>query len=112
MAAIRRIALLMGQDIGYTRDVLRGVQAYGLNRPEWIFRDGPPDPRILAPLREWKPHGVIALLFDRNVASAVEKLRVPVVNTTNTLKNLRLPLVEVDHAKVGQLAAEYFLNRG
>ncbi|HEX3600552.1 MAG TPA: XylR family transcriptional regulator, partial [Lacipirellulaceae bacterium] len=112
MASIRRIALLMGQDIGYTRDVLRGVQAYGLNRPGWIFRDGPLDPRILTTLREWKPHGIVAHLFDRKVANALQKLRVPIVNTTNTLKNLKLPLVEVDHLKVGELAADYFLNRG
>jgi LacI family transcriptional regulator len=112
MTAVRRVALLMGQDIGYTREVLRGVQAYGQNRPGWIFRDGPPDPRILAPLREWKPHGIIAHLFDRKVADALVKLRVPVVNTTNTLKELDVPLVEADHVKVGHLAADYFLERG
>jgi LacI family transcriptional regulator len=112
MSAIRRIALLMGQDIGYTREVLRGVQAYGHHRPGWIFRDGPSDPRILRPLREWKPHGIIAHLFDKKLANALVKLGVPLVNTTNTLKELDLPLVEVDHAKVGQLAAAYFLDRG
>lgn len=112
MTAIRRIALLMGQDIGYTRDVMRGVQRYGRNRPGWILRDGPPDPRILAPLQEWKPHGIIVHLFDRKLANALVKLGVPMVNTTSTLKNLQVPLVEVDHTRVGQLAAEYFLSRG
>lgn len=112
MTAMRRIALLMGQDIGYTRDVLRGIQAYGQNRPGWIFRDGPPDLRILPPLREWKPHGVIAHLFDQKLADALVKLRTPLVNVTSTLKELDVPLVEADHAKIGHLAAEYFLNRG
>jgi LacI family transcriptional regulator len=112
MTAIRRIALLMGQDIGYTRDVLRGVQTYGRGQPGWIFRDGPPDLRILAPLREWKPDGIIAHLFDQEFANSLIKLRVPLVNTTSTLKSLKVPLVEVDHAQIGQLAAQYFLNRG
>jgi LacI family transcriptional regulator len=112
MTTIRRIALLMGQDIGYTRDVLRGVQTYGRSQLGWIFRDGPPDPRILNPLKEWMPHGIIVHLFDRELARSLAKVRVPIVNTTNTLKDLEVPLVEVDHAKIGQLAAEYFLNRG
>jgi LacI family transcriptional regulator len=112
MTAIRRIALLMGQDIGYTRDVLRGVQAYGHNRPGWFFRDGPPDVRLLAPLKEWKPHGVIAHLFDRKLANALIKLQIPLVNTTSTLPDLNVPLAEIDHRVVGQMAAEYFLNRG
>jgi LacI family transcriptional regulator len=102
----------MGQDIGYTRDVLRGVQAYAQIRPGWIFRDGPSDPRILKPLREWKPHGIIAHLFNPTLAGALIKMRIPLVNTTSTLRDLNVPLVEVDHAKVGRMAADYFLDRG
>lgn len=112
MSTIRRVALLIGQDIGYTRDVLRGVQAYGRGQPGWIFRDGPPDPRIIIPLKEWKPHGIIAHLFDKTLANELIKFRVPIVNTTNTLKDIRVPLVEVDHARIGEAAAEYFLDRG
>jgi LacI family transcriptional regulator len=112
MATHRRIALLIGQDIGYTRDVLRGIQAYGRSQPGWIFRDGPPDPRILGPLREWQPHGIIAHLFEKKLANQLIKFRAPLVNTTNTLKELRVPMVEVDHSRIGQMAAEYFLNRG
>jgi LacI family transcriptional regulator len=112
MVAVRRIALLMGQDIGYTRGVLQGVQAYGHGRAGWIFRDGPPDLRIVGALREWRPHGIIAHLFDRKVANALIKLRIPLVNTTSTFTDLGVPLIEVDHAKVGQMAADYFLDRG
>jgi LacI family transcriptional regulator len=34
------------------------------------------------------------------------------VNITSTLSRLRAPLVDVDHLRVGQLAAEHFLERG
>jgi LacI family transcriptional regulator len=112
MATHRRIALLIGQDIGYTRDVMRGIQAYGRSQTAWSFRDGPPDLRILRPLKEWQPHGIIAHLFDRKLANKLLGFRVPLVNTTNTLRDLKAPLVEVDHGRIGQLAAEYFLNRG
>lgn len=109
---IRRIALLMDQDIGYTRDVLRGVQVYGRHKPDWVFHDGPQDAKVLPALEEWQPHGVIAHLFDRDFAKALFKMDVPVVNTTSTIEGLEVPLVEVDHQIIGQLAAQHFLEKG
>jgi LacI family transcriptional regulator len=112
MENVRRVALLLGQDIGYCREVLRGVQQYAVHRKRWVFRDAPPEIGTLKPLYEWRPHGVIALLFHEDVAAAVAKLNVPLVNTTSTLSNWDIPLVEADHAAVGRLAAEYFLDKG
>ncbi len=112
MPATKRVALLLPQDIGYSRAVLGGIQEYAVARPHWIFRDAPPTCDVLAPLREWKPHGIIALLFDPDVALALKRMRKPVVNTTSTLDLPRMPLVENDHEAIGRLAAEYFLRRG
>ena len=113
MSEVQRIALLMGQDLGYCRGVLRGVHAYVVQkRCPWVFRNAPPQADILGPLREWQPHGIIAHLFDRRFAQRVAALRKPVVNTTSTLADLKIPLVEVDHDRIGQLAAEHFLERG
>lgn len=97
MGEIQRIAILMGQDLGYCRGVFRGIHAYAVDKKNWIFHDGPPDMRILRPLREWQPHGVIAHLFDIKFARRVLALRKPLVNTTSTLSQLKVPLVEVDH---------------
>jgi len=74
MPATRRIALLLPQDVGYSRAVLRGVQEYALTRPEWVFRDAPPTLATIQPLREWKPHGIVALLFDEFHGSLGPKL--------------------------------------
>lgn len=112
MADTKRIALLLPQDIGYSRAVLRGVQEYAVSKPHWIFHDAPPTLEVLKPLREWKPHGIIALLFDAEVASALRRMRKPIVNTTSTLALPKMPLVENDHAAIGRMAAEYFLQRG
>jgi LacI family transcriptional regulator len=112
MENIRRIALLLGQEIGYCREVLRGVQQYAVHRRKWVFRDAPPETDTLKPLREWQPHGIIGLFFHRDVANAVVKLKIPLVNTTSTLADWSIPLVEVDHDSVGRLAAEYFLEKG
>jgi LacI family transcriptional regulator len=108
----RRIALIMNQDMGYTREVLRGVQVYGRHKPDWIFHDGPHDPKILPVLREWQPHGIIAHLFEKKFAEALLKLGIPTVNTTSTIEGLKAPLVEVDHNLVGRLAAEHYLEKG
>jgi LacI family transcriptional regulator len=112
MEKVRRIALLLGQDIGYCREVLRGVQQYAVHRRQWVFRDAPPEMDTLTPLREWRPHGIIGLLFHRDVADALVELNIPLVNTTSTLAAWDIPLVEVDHGRVGQMAAEYFLAKG
>lgn len=112
MENVRRVALLLGQDIGYCREVLRGVQQYSVHRKQWVFRDAPPEAGTLEPLREWRPHGIIALLFHAEVAAALTRLKVPLVNTTSTLSKWDIPLVEADHAAVGRMAAEYFLGKG
>lgn len=112
MSQVRRIAIVMGQDLGYCRGVFRGIHAYAVQKKEWVFRDGPPDERILTPLRQWQPHGIITHLFDLKFARHVLAMRVPCVNTTSTLSQLKVPLVEVDHREVGRLAAEHVLQRG
>lgn len=111
MDETKRVAILIGQDLGYCRGLFRGIHAYAGDKRNWVFRDGPPDIRIVGPLRQWQPHGIIAHLFDMDFARRVLALRKPLVNTTSTLEQLKAPLVDVDHRKVGQLAAEHFLQR-
>jgi LacI family transcriptional regulator len=108
----KRIALVLGQDLGYCRDVLRGVQAFASRQASWIFRDAAPDPAILKPLTEWQPAGIIAHLFEPHLAQELIRLGKPMVNVTSTLSDLALPLVEVDHVAVGRMAAEHFLAGG
>jgi LacI family transcriptional regulator len=108
----RRVALIMGQDLAYNREVMRGVQAYAHAKTGWVIRDGPLARYVLKPLREWKPDGIIAHLYDRKLAEELIGLGVPLVNTTSTLSDLPVPLVEADHLAVGRMAAEYFIGRG
>jgi LacI family transcriptional regulator len=112
MDQVQRIALLMGQDLGYCRGVLRGIHAYATYKRRWVFHDGPPDVRLLPSVREWRPHGIIAHVFDAEFARRVMALGAPLVNTTCTLPRFSAPLVDVDHLHAGCLAAEHFLERG
>ena len=67
---------------------------------------------MLRPLSKWNPHGIIAHLDDAKFARKVLKLGKPTVDTGCVLTGLGIPAVDVDHAAVARLAAEYFLSRG
>jgi LacI family transcriptional regulator len=102
----------MGQDLGYCRGVFRGIHLYASERKSWVFHDGPPDLRILGPLRQWRPDGIIAHLFDAEFARHALALNTPLVNTTSTILSLKATLVEADNKQIGRLAADHFLQRG
>jgi LacI family transcriptional regulator len=111
-AQTRRIALLMGQDVSFCRRVIRGVRAYAIGKPDWVFHNGLADPETLRLCRPWKPHGIIAHLSTQPIARRVLKMDCPVVDVACVLSNLKAAVVDVDHAAVGRAAAEHFLDCG
>lgn len=111
MSAVKRIALLMSHD-GFSRDAMRGIRAYAVQKEGWTFRNGPAEMQTVPYLRDWRPHGIIAQLFLPEVARQILKLRKPLVDTAFTIEGLKLPSVDVDHTAVGRLAAEHFLKQG
>ncbi|MET3871145.1 AraC family transcriptional regulator [Puniceicoccus vermicola] len=109
----KRVALLLGQDLGYSRRVLSGVLGYSeSHRLDWIYHNAPPDIRILPALERWRPHGVVVHLADRTLAEGLSRLSVPMISVTNTIEDATIPFVDVDSEAVGRMAAEYFLGRG
>jgi LacI family transcriptional regulator len=112
VSQVQRIALLMGQDTGFNRQVLLGIRAFALSRKQWLLHNAPPEVGSLGPLREWHAHGIIAHLVDRAFTRAVLRLRRPVVDVACAQAGLKVPVVDVDHAAVGRLAAAHFLERG
>ncbi len=111
MDQTRRIALLLDRGLSFVRGVIRGVRAYAADKPNWILRDGPPRPQLVSHVRDWKPHGIIAGLVLPRVAQELTRMRTPLIDTACTLPDLKVPTVDVDHAAVGRLAADYFLER-
>jgi LacI family transcriptional regulator len=112
MPSLRRIALLMGQDFAFSRHVLRGIRAYALRHPNWAFRSGPPQADTIDSLRQWKPDGIIAEVVDADFAKSLLRLKRPVVDTFYWIEHAKLPVVDVDHAEVGRMAAEYLASLG
>ena len=110
-AAPRRVALLLDRSLSFVRGVLRGIRAYAATRPDWVVRDGPPRLYLVRRVQEWKPHGIIAGLVLPEVAQRLIRLRRPLIDTGFALPGLGVPTVDVDHAAVGRMAAEYYLER-
>ena len=65
--------------------------------------------RALRPLRH---HGMIAHVFNRDLAESLLETRKPVVNVSGVLPDLPMPRVGVDHVAVGRMAAAHLLDRG
>ncbi len=109
----KRIALLLGQDLGYSRRVLSGVLNYseGAKLP-WVYHNAPPDVRVLPALERWRPHGILVHLSDRTLAERLLALNIPIISVTDTLPRLSMPKVDVDSELVGAVAADYFLGLG
>ena len=112
MSKHQRIAILMGQEIGYCRDILRGIQSYTITKPGWIFHDSVPDMRIIKALKEWNPHGIIGHIDDEELANALGELGKPMVNTAKVLPDRQLPHVGVNDRMAGGMAADYFIDKG
>ena len=102
----------MNMELGCCRNLIRGIHAYSLERQGWVLRNSPCDPKVISFLRDWKPHGVIATVFDRELARVLVRMRLPIVDTAFTIRGLKLPVVDVDHVAVGRLAAEHLRERG
>ncbi len=112
MKSESRIALLMGQDVGFCRDIIRGIRAYAIDKRNWVFQNGPPESSVVQAFRQWKPHGIIAQLLTAELAREVLRLRKPLVDTSCSVPRLRVPIVDADHQAVGRMGAEHFLERG
>ncbi len=63
-------------------------------------------------LKTWRGDGVIARLHNRTIAEAVRQTGLPLVDVLGTAACSHAPLVHVDNAAIGRMAAEHLLDRG
>jgi LacI family transcriptional regulator len=109
---LAQIGLVMGYGLDFYRDILRGIKAFAETRPHWVFTPIAPDPSAVRGMRLFGHHGMIAHIFDRELADALFETKKPVVNVSGVLPDLPVPRVGVDHFAVGELAAEHLLDKG
>ena len=109
-----KVALLFEATNSYARSLLIGIGEYILSHGPWRVyyaelstTDSPPPW-----LAKWDGQGVIIRGENRQVARAVDKLSLPVVDLTPSRLLPRAPWVKSDDAAIARLAAQHFLERG
>jgi LacI family transcriptional regulator len=114
MRARRKVALLIETSNAYARGLLSGVVAYMRENRAWSIYlaehgrgDQPP-----AWLADWRGDGIIARIENRNIARALARLKLPVVDVSAARLLSSLPWVETDDTAFARLAAEHLLERG
>lgn len=111
MASRRTIALVYSFSLGYCRGTLRGITAFAADRPDWELVPVAPE-RSTRELRRLRPDGIIAHLFDRELARNLGRLGVPLISTCGLISTAGVPRVLADDLAVGRLAAVHLLERG
>jgi len=111
-ATLIRIGLVMEHTLAFYREILRGVNHFATQRPQWVFTPIASNVRALRLVQPLRCHGYIAHIFHPALASALQNLRRPVINVSGVLPDLPFPRVVADHAEVGRQAARHLLERG
>src|SRR5258708_2117254 len=112
MPATPRIALVFEFSQGFNEGVLRGIAGFARPRLPWLFRHVAPRRAAMRALSEWKPHGVIAMPHDRELAAMLRALAAPRVLVAHVESDPGAPFVINDDEAIGVLAAQHFLERG
>jgi LacI family transcriptional regulator len=108
------VALLIETSNAYARGLLEGIVAYirehrpwSIHLPEQGRGDSPPDW-----LARWRGNGIIARIENADIARAVTKARLPVVDVSAARLVPGVAWVETDDRAIAQLAVDHFLERG
>ena len=113
-AATFKVALLIETSNRYGRDLLYGVRDWTHTGDRWAIRFS--EQARLAPLpawlRQWKGDGIIARVDSPQIATALRRTGLPVVDVSAERFASEFPRVSVDNSAVARLAAEHLLAKG
>ncbi len=108
------VALLIETSNRYSRGLLEGIVHYVRAHDSWSIwlpeqRRGEPPPQQLA---RWQGDGVIARIETAEIARALNRRRLPVVDVSAARPLTTVPWVETDDAAIARMAAEHLVERG
>jgi LacI family transcriptional regulator len=108
-----RVATFLSVDTEHGRSILRGIAHYYRLRPEvTVLKFGQTGSYDPVQLRRLRLGGIIAKVGSRRDEAALQELRLPVVNVSGQIKTARVPTVDSDDARVGELAFHHLQSRG
>lgn len=102
----------MEKNTGFTRNVLEGIFAHSLAHKDWIYYDSAPSKKSIESMIHFKVDGVIGHFYDKALVETIQSLNLPVVNVTDSLTELNVPLADVNHIEVGKMAGNYLKGLG
>ena len=109
-----RVALLIETSNRYGRDLLYGVRDWMQAKDRWVIRFT--EQARLAPLpgwlAQWEGDGIIARVDSPEIAAALRRTGLPVVDVSAERFASEFPRVSVNNAAVSRLAAEHLLAKG
>ena len=109
-----KVALLIETSNRYGRDLLYGVRDWTAHGDRWALRFS--EQARLAPLPSWlagwQGDGIIARVDSPEIAAALRRTGLPVVDVSAERFASEFPRVSVDNAAVARLAAEHLLAKG
>lgn len=108
------VALLVETSFGSGRDILTGIARYLRDHQPWLlFHEAHSiDQELPRWLQRWKGHGIIARILTPNMAAALRRTRIPVVDVLGVLQTPGFPLVHVNDKSIGTMGAEHLIVRG
>jgi LacI family transcriptional regulator len=109
-----QVALIVETSTSYGRQIMAGIAHYLRTHRQWsIFIEehelGSPPPSLNT-LKYCD--GILSRPTTPALAELFRKIKVPVVDLNDLFEDLELPWVGSDHAGIGRIAANYFLERG
>ena len=106
------IALLLNRESVYGRGVMQGVMSYVRPSRTWKVSIGRLSLKDVNKLVSLKPNGIIAEVFNPNVAKILDDSGIYYVDVSDVVERCSGTLICADNSKIGQIAAEHFLERG
>ncbi len=107
------IALAFNTGIPHLGRVAQGIRDYAQKKLNWRFLISP-ETQHLSPssLVGWKGDGVIAVANTPEEIQVLKSLDCPVVNLSGAFEESVFPRVRANYERIGEMAAEYLINRG
>jgi LacI family transcriptional regulator len=111
---VRKVALLIETSNRYGRDLLYGVRDWMREGERWAIRFTEQGRRAPLPtwLKDWRGDGIIARVDSPQIAAALRRTRLPVVDVSAERFSSEFSRVSIDNGAVARLAAEHLEAKG
>jgi len=110
----KHVALLIETSNAYARGLLRGIHSFVQSSADWSLYLGEQRRGEAVPawLKRWKGDGIIARIETPEIAQALQKRKLPIVDVSAARCFPEMPYVETDDREFATMAADHLLGRG